>query len=43
MLLRVMVVGFEKNVSCTASGRQNVSRVLPGLVVGIKETVRFTG
>ena len=31
---RVMVVGFEKNVSSTASGRQNVITVISRLVLG---------
>ena len=33
-----MVVGFEKNVSCTVSERENVSRVIPRLVVGYLNT-----
>ena len=42
MLLQVMVVGFGKNISCTASGRRNVSRVIPRLAVGFKRTVILT-
>ena len=32
MLLQVMVVGFDKNLSCTVWGKWNVSRVIPQLL-----------
>ena len=41
-LLDVMVVGFEKNVSFTDSGRWNVPRVVPRLVVGYKHLLTLS-
>ena len=43
LLVWVMVAGFEKkNVSCTASGRWNLFRVISRLGVGYQHTVRLT-